>query len=49
MMHGEIHVKSESGRGSVFTLELPAEVPHELPDPAPTPRGELALTQGGRS
>jgi CheY-like chemotaxis protein len=29
MMHGQIHVASESGRGSVFTLELPAHVPHE--------------------
>jgi CheY-like chemotaxis protein len=36
-MGGEIHVTSERHEGSVFTVELPADVPLERPDPAPVP------------
>ena len=37
MMHGDIHVTSTSGKGSVFTVELPARVPLET-EAAPPPR-----------
>jgi signal transduction histidine kinase/ActR/RegA family two-component response regulator len=37
MMHGDIHVTSASGQGSVFTVELPARVPQDSSDSAPAP------------
>jgi CheY-like chemotaxis protein len=37
MMHGEIHVSSVSGEGSVFTLELPARVPLDAAELAQAP------------
>ncbi len=38
MMHGDIHVTSTSGKGSVFTVELPARVPLETESAPPAPR-----------
>lgn len=36
LMHGRIHLDSEPGRGSRFSFEIPAGVPHvEAPPPAP--------------
>ena len=35
MMGGEIHVSSQRHEGSVFTVELPADVPLERTDPVP--------------
>jgi signal transduction histidine kinase/ActR/RegA family two-component response regulator len=36
MMGGNITAVSEAGTGSVFTLELPSEVPFEAPEPLPS-------------
>ncbi len=38
MMHGDIHVTSTSGKGTVFTVELPARVPLETESAPPAPR-----------
>ena len=41
MMHGDIQVASEIGKGSTFTLELPAEVPEPTPEvESPSPDGD---------
>ena len=47
MMHGDIRLKSKSGEGSVFTVELPARVPVEssestAADVAPEPAEQAA-------
>jgi signal transduction histidine kinase/DNA-binding response OmpR family regulator len=40
-MGGEIGLRSEVGRGSVFTVRLPLPVQHEQEDARPMPRAEL--------
>jgi signal transduction histidine kinase/DNA-binding response OmpR family regulator/HPt (histidine-containing phosphotransfer) domain-containing protein len=40
-MGGEIGLRSEVGRGSVFTVRLPLPVQHEQEDALPLPRAEL--------
>jgi CheY-like chemotaxis protein len=44
MMHGEIHVASTSGKGSVFTLELPVNVPAEPAESVEAPQAEEPAT-----
>ena len=44
MMRGEIHVASTSGEGSVFTLELPVNVPAEPADSAEAPQTQDPAT-----
>jgi signal transduction histidine kinase/CheY-like chemotaxis protein len=45
MMHGEIHVASTSGKGSVFTLELPVNVPAEPAESPESPQTEEPVVE----
>jgi CheY-like chemotaxis protein len=47
MMHGDIHVTSASGEGSVFTVELPVRVPQEATDAAPAAPEPNEAAAGG--
>ena len=47
MMGGDIHVASELGKGSTFTLDLPAEVVVEAPESAAEPQTVLDTSGAG--
>ena len=45
MMRGEIHVASSSGKGSIFTLELPAEVTPDAAEPTGEALEEMSAVE----